>query len=227
METLSTKFREWAERMAERNGDPEYQRHAARLATELRDFEAFTVARERRARLLRSGVPEEHWAALDSPRECGATIAIRGFLAAAPEFRLLVLAGVAGQGKSFALAWAVHARGGQFVNLHELATASSFDDEFWDRLESAPVLALDELGGEKMHDAFESRLYGLLNARYQRNRKTVIATNLLADQFRERYLANGLERLADRLRTAAEWVNLAGPSMRVPWREAAKAEGRP
>ncbi len=190
METLSTKFREWAERMAERNGDPEYQRHAARLATELRDFEAFTVARERRARLLRSGVPEEHWAALDSPRECGATIAM-------------------------------------FVNLHELATASSFDDEFWDRLESAPVLALDELGGEKMHDAFESRLYGLLNARYQRNRKTVIATNLLADQFRERYLANGLERLADRLRTAAEWVNLAGPSMRVPWREAAKAEGRP
>jgi hypothetical protein len=221
-EPMDPKFREWADRMAARNGDPEYQRHATKLADEIRDFQAFTAGRDLRARLLRSGVPEEHWGAFTAPGECPALAAVRAFLDAPAEARMLVLAGTAGQGKSFALAWAVYVRGGQFVNLHELATASSFDDVFWDRLEAAPVLAVDELGGEKMHDAFESRLYGLLNARYQRNRKTVIATNLDAGAFRARYLANGLERLADRLRTSAQWVNLSGPSMRRPW-----AEGRP
>jgi DNA replication protein DnaC len=221
-EPMDPKFREWADRMAARNDDPEYQRHATKLAAEIRDFQDFTAARSLRARLLRSGVPEEHWVAFTTPTECPAITAVRTFLAAPPAARLLVLAGTAGQGKSFALAWAVYSQGGQFVNLHELATASSFDEVFWDRLEAATVLALDELGGEKMHDAFEARLYGLLNARYQRNRKTLIATNLLAADFRARYLANGLERLGDRLRSSAEWVNLAGPSMRRPW-----SEGRP
>jgi DNA replication protein DnaC len=216
-EPMDPKFREWADRMAARNDDPEYQRHAEKLATEIRDFQAFTDARALRARLLRSGVPKEHWPNFATPGECPALAAVRGFLAQPPEARLLVLAGAAGQGKSFALAWAVYAHGGQFVSLVELATASNFDDGFWDRLESAPVLALDELGGEKMHDVFEARLYGLLNARYQWNRKTLIATNLDAAVFSERYLANGLERLADRLRTSAEWVNLVGPSMRRPW----------
>jgi hypothetical protein len=219
-EPMDPKFREWADRMAARNGDPEYQRHATRLAAEIRDFQAFTADRTLRSRLLRSGVPEEHWGAFEAPTVCPALAAVQAFLAASAEARMLVLAGTAGQGKSFALAWAVYGQGGQFVNLHELATASSFDEVFWDRLESAPVLALDELGGEKMHDAFEARLYGLLNARYQRNRKTVIATNLAPADFRARYLANGLERLADRLRTSAQWVNLTGESMRRPWKDA-------
>jgi DNA replication protein DnaC len=217
METLSTKAREWAERMAAHHQDPEFRKNAAAIEQEIREAEALSDSLARRARLLRSWVPEEHWADLDAPRECAALTAVRRFLDGPPAFRMLVLAGDAGQGKSFALAWAVNAKGGQFVNLHELATASSFDEAFWDRLEGAPVLALDELGGEKAHDAYESRLYGLLNARYQRNRKTVIATNLDAAAFRTAYLANGLERLADRLRTAAEWVNLAGPSLRRPW----------
>lgn len=216
VEPKDPRFREWAARMAARNDDPEYRRHVAKLEAETRDFQAFTAARALRSRLLRSGVPEEHWGALAAPSAGPAIDAARSFLAAPPKARLLVLAGTAGQGKSFALAWAVHEKGGQFVNLNELATASSFDEVFWDRLEAAPVLALDELGGEKMHDAFEARLYGLLNARYQRNRKTLIATNLLAADFRTRYLANGLERLADRLRTAGQWVNLSGPSMRRP-----------
>lgn len=214
---LSDRAREWAERMAAHERDPEFRRNAERIEASAREAAELSCSLARRARLLRSWIPEEHWEVLDAPRECAALTAVQRFLEGPPKFRLLVLAGDAGQGKSFALSWAVYTRGGQFVNLHELATASSFDEGFWERLEGAPVLALDELGGEKAHDAYESRLYGLLNARYQRNRKTVIATNLDAAAFREAYLANGLERLADRLRTSAEWVNLAGPSMRRPW----------
>lgn len=214
-------IRERARRVIATQEDPAFQENARRLAAEIRDAEEVSAGFSKRHRLIRCGIPEEHWRFLEAPKPGPAIDAVRKFLDGPEELRFLVLAGPAGRGKSFALSWAVYEQGGEFMNAHELANASSFDGAFYDRLESARVFALDELGTEKSHDAYESRLFGVLNNRYQRLRKTVIATNLTPDAFRAHYLGGGLERLVDRLRTAAEWVNLPGESMRTHW-----ADGR-
>jgi DNA replication protein DnaC len=81
---------------------------------------------------------------------------------------------------------------------------------------AAPILALDELGAEQGNTAFDANQYTVLNNRFRRERKTVIATNLVAADFRERYLARegGLDRLHERLVAGGRWVNLPGESMR-------------
>lgn len=218
-EIVNPKIREMASRVIARQEDAAFQEQARRLAEETRQAEEVSREFSKRNRLIRCGVPEEHWRYLEAPKPGQALDAVRKFLTGPDELRLLVLAGPAGRGKSFALAWAVYEKGGEFVNADDLANASSFDSLFRDRLEAASILALDELGTEKAHDAYESRLYGLLNARYQRLRKTVIATNMTPESFAAHYLGSGLERLVDRLRTAAEWVNVPGESMRAHWTE--------
>lgn len=225
MTTLNERIRAITERCKAVEDDPTFRQNAERLAEEWKAFEQRSAATARRDALRRAGVPEEHWAALDGPRDEEALRAVRRFLEGPDQLRFLVLAGEPGRGKSFALSWAVYRRGGRFVTAQELVAASTFDVDYWDDLEAAPVLAVEELGAEKPNDSYEPNLFGLLNRRYSRNRKTVLATNLGGRAFREKYLAAGLSRLVDRLETGGQWVALTGSSLRRHWQEAAETRG--
>jgi DNA replication protein DnaC len=220
MEALAEKIREVVERCKAREDDPEFKAHAARLAAE--QAEAALNARRWAFRL--TGVPEEHWKHIDTPREVGPVLEAKAFLESAPEFRLLVLGGPLGVGKSFALAWAVAQTGGRFVRAADLVEAGSFDREFWDSLEAVTVLAIDELGAERSNVEFESKLFNLLNGRYQRMKRTLIATNANADGFKARYAGTGLERLFDRIRNGGKFATCSGVSQRIHWQDTDKDE---
>jgi len=65
-----------------------------------------------------------------------------------------------------------------------------------DTLADADVLMLDDLGSEPlMENITIVQLFNLINERQVRNRATVITTNLMAEEFRQRYT----ERIASRL----------------------------
>jgi DNA replication protein DnaC len=223
MEALSEKIREVVTRCKEREDDPVFRENAARLAAE--QAEAAFNARRWAFRL--TGVPEEHWKHIDAQRDTAPVVEARALLEGPPEFRLLVLGGPLGVGKSFALAWAVAQTGGKFVRAADLVEAGSFDREFWDSLEAVSVLAIDELGAERPNVEFESKLFNLLNGRYQRMKRTLIATNQNAEGFKARYAGTGLERLIDRIRNGGKFAPCAGESLRRPWNETDKDEETP
>jgi len=210
------------DRVRKRERDPVFREKLADLAA---DVEAFVVHEQRLKRRLsfqRQRVPEATWGALDALEDTGALAATRAFLAEpCGRSRFLTLAGPKGRGKTFALAWAVATNGGRFFEAQEIVQLSTFDRLVWEDMAAAPILALDELGAEQGNTSYDANLYSVLNSRFRRERKTVIATNLTATDFRERYLARegGLDRLEERLKTGGRWVNLPGPSMRE--------EGRP
>lgn len=218
MESLSEKIHAVVARCIERQNDPEFQAQARRLAEENAEAEKLCRETERKMALHSSGVPMSLWDKVLSPDPTPALDAARTFLATPGANAFLTLSGPRGRGKTFAAGWCVAERGGRFIEAHALVHAGTFDP-VWRELMAAPVVALDELGAEHMNDAYRSSLYGLLNARYANERKTVLVTNLDANQFRARYCPGAEDRLHERLRTAGTWVSLPGDSMRTHWSE--------
>ncbi len=209
-------------RVREREEDPVFREKLADLAADVESFVANEQKLMRRASLARSRVPEASWGLLETPRDTAALVAVRRFLAKpAAASRFLTLAGPKGRGKTFALAWAVAKLGGRFFEAQELVQLSTFDRLVWEDMVAAPILALDELGAEQGNTSYDANLFSVLNNRFRRERKTVIATNLTGGDFGKRYLARegGLDRLEERLHMGGDWVNLPGESMR--------SEGRP
>ena len=135
---------------------------------------------------------------------------------------LLVLSGSRGCGKTTAAAWwllqrraparYVSTRPPQFVDAAALTRWPRYDDGRMRELELAAALVVDDLGMEydDKHGAFRSFVDGLVNARYAKELPTVITTNLPAADFKARYG----ERIADRIREAGRFVELAGESLR-------------
>ena len=200
--------------------DPAYRAHAEALADEWRVWESAQLAHRDEERRAATGLDAALWLAVDEPRDETALVRARAFLAAPADCTFLVLAGPKGRGKTYALAWAVKRRGGRYEDAAALVSSSTFDADRWRDLAAAPLLALDELGAEQTNSAFEANLYALLDRRYRAQRKTILATNLSAAAFRQRYCAAGLDRLIDRFNTAGAFVELAaGPSLRTHWSE--------
>ena len=124
----------------------------------------------------------------------------------------LVLAGAKGSGKTVAACEAIYAAYGRFAPVADLVRAGQYNTEALDELASAGLLVLDDLGTEYV-DAkgfFLASLDWLVNARYSNEKATIITTNLPAKAFAERYG----ERVADRLREAGQYVEIADQSMR-------------
>ena len=209
-------------RAREREDDPVFRSKMATFAAEVEAALAHEAQIKRRLAYQRWRVPEATWAKLEAPDETAALVHAKVFLGApAGAARFLTLAGPKGRGKTFALAWAVAKNGGRFYEAQELVQLSTFDRLLWDDMVAAPILALDEIGAEQGNASFDANLYSVLNQRFRRERKTLLATNLTAADFRQRYLNRdgGLDRLEERLRTGGTWEPLPGPSLR--------SEGRP
>jgi len=129
---------------------------------------------------------------------------------------ILVLAGVAGCGKTVASArWALEDRLGHhtaFVRASTFARSSRFDSDTRNHWLRAYALALDDLGAEYV-DAKGSLLTDLdelVDQFYGDCKRLLITTNLTPAQFRGRYG----ERVADRLRECGSWFSIASGSLR-------------
>lgn len=195
--------------------DPDYRERVEREQAEEVRVRAQSARRERLDRLQRRGVPKRLWDSLLEPKETDALRVAREWASKrSPLF--LVLAGGIGVGKTFAAAAAVaESDGGRFVKAIEIARAGQFNEEFWDKVHYAGLLAIDDLGTEPLDEKgwALAGLHALFDRRYDDARPTVITTNLPLDAFMARYGTDG-GRLRDRLRECGRWVNLAGESMR-------------
>lgn len=99
------------------------------------------------------------------------------------------------------------------ITLHRDAQQGAKDNPargLWRELESADLLALDEVALMPMTEWQAGELFRLIDGRYQAQRATIVAGNLTADS-----LASALgERVADRLRDMCALVPLSGESKR-------------
>ena len=129
--------------------------------------------------------------------ETPSTKAVERLMGSSKTFLLLM--GSPGCGKTLGTALAFAQRPGLFVRALELARLSSFDRDDRQRLcqvQRAPLLVLDDLGAEMLHDGWRPVLDELIDIRWGDRLKTILTTNLDGDAFKARYGA----RIADRIR---------------------------
>jgi hypothetical protein len=132
---------------------------------------------------------------------------------------VLVLSGRPGCGKTVAGAWALAQRGGRYRTASQLARifAATYGPllEEQESLTRAPLLIVDDIGGEHDGERLGAALLELIDARQHSatRYRTVLTTNLSRDQLAHRYPS---ERLASRLNDPGivVWVSDAGPDLR-------------
>lgn len=134
------------------------------------------------------------------------------------EGRILVLASLAGRGKSTAAAYALTFRPGLWVHSPALARAptgepGTISDS---ALRDAGLLVIDDLGTEHSPKGYAaSRVNDAVVWREGAGRPTLITTNLDGPKFREVYG----DRLASRVNSDREplgWQTIDGPDLRSP-----------
>lgn len=134
--------------------------------------------------------------------------------------KLLVLASEPGRGKSVAACWALSQASGLFVGSSALAIAPRREDNTDDvpanvldaRMRTCGLLVVDDLGIEHSPSGFAvARLDAIVTHRWEREKPTLLTTNMLAEAFEARYGA----RIASRVNgDALGWRNLGGPDLR-------------
>ncbi len=150
---------------------------------------------------------------IQAPREEAPLIAARQWLAS--EDWCLSLYGTAGNGKTFAAAWAVlQSTFRPVVWLHSPSACARplYGPEALancERAQKAPLFVLDEFGAEMASAGWQTWLEAVLGVRYARKLKTIITSNLNA----EGYKARLGERLTDRVREGRVFES-SGKSLR-------------
>lgn len=188
----------------------------------------YEAERQREARLrllddlgLASRLPKRmvHALAADKLRPTPALDTVRRWVAYATGAQprgpkpILAIIGAMGVGKTVAAAWLALAEGGRYVEAEELVRLSvaRFGEErlAWERLASARVLIVDEVGTEEDRARARSAYRSLLNQRHD-PRLTLLVGNLSRAELR----AILDERTVDRVREMGVVVELSGKSMR-------------
>lgn len=218
--------------MAGRNSEPELVDFAAhverlRLLAPGADGDELAAANARSENATALGVLQD-WGVPERFRSvirngCSPTPAVTRVREwAAGDGWCVVLAGGFGVGKSVAAAlWlrerarhvgVNHARARRWWTAAELARVGNYDAQAFDALAHASSLVIDDLGAEyrDVGGSFVALFGDLITARHGSLRKTVITTNLNADDLRERYG----ERVTERLREGGGLVGLVGPNLR-------------
>ncbi len=171
----------------------------------------------RRRESVRRNAPREGWPlrALESADVHTNTDAVQKAMAWDYSARnVAVLSGPPGTGKTVAAAtWMLHTTWDmQFVRSATFAASSRYDQETRERWFGATGLVLDDLGAEYLDGkgSFMVDLDELIDTYYGNRRPLIITTNLTADEFKKRYGS----RVEDRIRECAQWITVAGASMR-------------
>lgn len=138
--------------------------------------------------------------------------------ARAPSWCLLLLGGV-GCGKSTAAGDFAYRQGLDWKDLPiwaravEASRMSAFGDTAEARFDAwrrCSLLVLDDLGTELVTPTWQQALDDILDYRYQHSARTILPTNLTAEEFKKRYG----DRISDRIREGGTVRELAGKSMR-------------
>ena len=99
-----------------------------------------------------------------------------------------------------------------WISAADLARVDHFSAKAVGRFKDAPLLVVDDLGGE-YNDAkgfFGSLLDEVVDARYAGKLPAIFTSNLNAKGFTDRYG----ERIVDRIREAGRFINCGNTSMR-------------
>lgn len=133
---------------------------------------------------------------------------------------MCVLAGSVGVGKTVAVTWlALHRLANEdpmFITGPELARVSLMrfgEDHEVQRAQlfESGALIVDDLGAEKPNRSFQADFDELVDHAYQAGVLLVLTTNCTPPEFKRRYGARVVDRMAER----GEWINVRGPSMRI------------
>ena len=197
-------------RMRSRFAEPDYEARRIELEAKRSEAARLEEAQARERQREQSGIPRDFWPHLDRPRSTPALAFVREWLAGSEPFGFV--AGDVGLGKSTALCWAIDQGYGRWAEAISLVRVDLYGDA-WDQLVGVHTLAIDDLGAEPLDQGGwgEAKFCGLLNARMNGGRRTLLATNLGAAEFWARYPD---PRLRDRIRSRCAVAALAGPSMR-------------
>lgn len=168
---------------------------------------------EKLSHLLACGVPDlEAEVVAKGAADNPTTQAVRDW-AAGPLTFCLILGG-AGSGKTVAAAeallnsklrwgdgggsWVYSPREARFYLASDLARLSYFDMDSQRKLgrcERVPWLVLDDVGSELVTDTWRSNFSDIINQRNSARRKTIITSNLSAEDFKTRYDARIVSRI--------------------------------
>lgn len=215
--------------VAEWERDESRRRRYVDLHIELREAEAHWRRAQEAADLERrvlsgleaSGAGERALHAAASPAQTQALEAAQKWLGAKPidrEYAVwLVLLGGTGTGKTVAATWALREalRQGEsayFRTTSRLSRLSGFDEGARElaMLSECGLLVLDDVGAEAQTAWGSGLLQELLDNRHQGYRRTIITSNLSANDFKARLG----ERMTDRIREDGYVVTLGGKSLR-------------
>jgi hypothetical protein len=180
------------------------------------DAPAPSFTRPSRESVANRGVPELHLRSIydRDPVKCVSLDALQDFLGS--DMTLLVLSGGVGTRKSGSACYGLVMRAGRYVTADELSGLAASRDEdgvvSYRQVKKAGLLVIDDLGGEYVDDKgwFVRALNAVIDARYSACLKTVLTTNLTAQQFKATYG----ERIADRIRESGKWWDIGGQSVR-------------
>jgi hypothetical protein len=180
------------------------------------DVPAPAFTRPSRESVANRGVPELHLRSIydRDPVKCVSLDALQDFLGS--DMTLLVLSGGVGTRKSGSACYGLVMRAGRYVTADELSGLAASRDEdgvvSYRQVKKAGLLVIDDLGGEYVDDKgwFVRALNAVIDARYSACLKTVLTTNLTAQQFKATYG----ERIADRIRESGKWWDIGGQSVR-------------
>lgn len=155
-------------------------------------------------------------------KPCRAVDLVRAFMTAPPgEWGFLVLSGPKDCGKTQAAVWALsQVSNGRFIRSDELSRIDSYAREEHAMLHDPALLVIDDLGTEFMDKkGFLLRLIdSLIDGRYSFEKRTIITTNLRADDhkgkvgFKTRYGA----RIQDRMKECGVFEELKTMNFRKP-----------
>jgi DNA replication protein DnaC len=205
-----------AEHRARMDSDPVYRAEVEAREADTAERNAGYAVLRHEEQLRTLGLPDRLAALVAGPEGVNPTEAIQAVESWLDgEVTFLVLGGGVGVGKTVAGAHAIAQRGGLFRKASQITRMSQYDSEAWERLYSARLLVVDDLGAEPLDQGGWglSALLDLFDRRYDERARTLITTNLGVDAFRSRYSPDG-GRFMDRLREAGRWINLAGSSLR-------------
>jgi DNA replication protein DnaC len=146
---------------------------------------------------------------------------------------LLILGGAPGAGKTVAAATLMHRQrlayvdekttcrvpylAGRFVHSDDLAFADVYGREareFWEDIDAAEILVIDDVGTRQPSEFYRANLVGLLTRRFDDCMETILTTNLDQAGFQRTFLEGDGGRLLDRLREGGTFFWTKGPSLR-------------
>ncbi len=122
----------------------------------------------------------------------------------------IVLASLAGPGKTVGAIWIACHRGGEYITAAAIGEIELSAEGVMRRLIATPVLVIDDIGDEATIGPTPARIRRIIKDRHAANRTTVITTNMPPAKFAALYG----DHIIDRVESSGGYVAIRGTSRR-------------